>query len=211
MRITQVCMFLHLEDRRCSSSLPCFQQQLSSASTGADGGSHSTTATPFVVHAGCLDCGHGPEVVGPKTELFSTIGEANPEYVQTVVDAGLVTDAHLKIFWKWPVGDRARFVKGLSTTPFARQVLLQILGGPAPSAAPPECVEAPALLAGQDPQPRPCRTFSGILQPSTELEEILTDPKQPVELLCAVMELSTNPDLFHEVLVSSRISSQAPD
>ncbi|KAF5315892.1 hypothetical protein D9611_004903 [Ephemerocybe angulata] len=161
-----------------------------------------------VVYVGCLDCGRPVprESAGSNQKLKLIVGEDSSLHFRAIFNAGLTNDRQLSLFLGWPTKYRCSLIENLVASGFVKQGLRRQL---LPFQAWGEDIliyedgnagSKEKESAAMHGVPQPNNTFSGVLQPSAEAEEKLTDPDESVELLYQAMDLGGNRKLFNEVL-----------
>lgn len=167
----------------------------------------------------CYDCGRplSREFAGPTSKLRALIGDEEDQF-NVLFEAGVVSDRHLAILLDWSPEHRELFFACLPTSAFVRQALrAKLLAANSMRADKPKAKvtwvdEVACRVADACPQPK--QGFTGIVQPAPEVEEKLTDPNEPIELLFTAMCLGSNRALFDDIVVgelSNVCSSQYLD
>lgn len=166
-----------------------------------------------MVRVGCLECGRPPprDLVGSSKRIQAIVGDNN-EHLKVLFHAGLIGDRHLAIFLEWPPSEQKAFMDSLDTGAFVKAILARRLisqedssVGCASSNQRTECGGIPEKDVGQGPAPEPSPPPLGVLQPSQEDEEAMTNPAEPDDMLfralCLEGPLPAARKLFGELVV----------
>lgn len=187
-----------------------------------------------MVRVGCLECGRPPpqDLMSNSKGIQAMVGDSN-EHRRVLFNAGLVEDHHLSMFLEWAPCDQKAFIDALDTSAFTKGVLTHNLiplevrstlassvvlgnqgndcdlagveGGRKDVGQGPQAACTPELSS---PPPPYGRAFRGVQQPCPEIEEALTDPNEPDDMLfrALCLEGSNSRKLFDELVVCGTVS-----